>query len=307
MDESGAASDPLFAVVYCGPNGSGKTGMMQIVEREGLHVFGAHLVPPSQFVNPDLIRKEIQMFASDDERDRAAQADAAQRRKALREQRSTFAFETVMSHPSKLAELQMLKNANYSVYLTFITTKDADINVQRVKQRVLTKTTTGHNVPEDRVRTRYERSLGLLPKAVEIADASYIWDNSYDNVPPTLQVSVEGSDIRLADPLEPWVEQRLLVPLRERQEELDEFENAFGQDGIEVHFPDELAGEYEGRIANLSKHFVALSHADKTVTLHDRSILDAMAGHVYVFDSICAIKYDGSTQAIVLQGGCANI
>ena len=54
-------------------------------------------------------------------------------------------------------------------------TEDADINVSRVKYRVQVG---GHPVAEDKIRSRYVRSLELLPQAVTYADRAYIFDNS---------------------------------------------------------------------------------------------------------------------------------
>ena len=87
----------------------------------------------------------------------------------------SFTFETVMSSPDKVAFLQKAQQAGYRTYLYFVATEDADINVSRVKYRVQVG---GHPVAEDKIRSRYVRSLGLLPQAVAYADRAYIFDNS---------------------------------------------------------------------------------------------------------------------------------
>ncbi|TCP19687.1 zeta toxin family protein [Simplicispira metamorpha] len=87
----------------------------------------------------------------------------------------SFTFETVMSSPDKVAFLQKAQQAGYRTYLYFVATEDADINVSRVKYRVQVG---GHPVAEDKIRSRYVRSLELLPKAVAHADRAYIFDNS---------------------------------------------------------------------------------------------------------------------------------
>jgi predicted ABC-type ATPase len=38
--------------------------------------------------------------------------------------------------------------------------------------------TGGHGVPEDKIRSRYIKSLNLIPELVEIADVMHIYDNS---------------------------------------------------------------------------------------------------------------------------------
>ena len=48
-------------------------------------------------------------------------------------------------------------------------------NVERVKLRVRKG---GHDVPEDRIRDRYRRSLEQMPWFLEQADRAWIFDNS---------------------------------------------------------------------------------------------------------------------------------
>ncbi|MBY0408767.1 MAG: zeta toxin family protein [Burkholderiaceae bacterium] len=86
-----------------------------------------------------------------------------------------FTFETVMSSPDKVAFLRKAQQAGYRTYLYFVATQDPDINVARVQYRV---ETGGHPVAEDKIRSRYVRSLELLPQAVSYANRAYIFDNS---------------------------------------------------------------------------------------------------------------------------------
>ncbi len=87
----------------------------------------------------------------------------------------SFTFETVMSSPDKVAFLRKAQQAGYRTYLYFVATEDPDINVARVQYRVRTG---GHPVAEDKIRSRYVRSVELLPQAVAYADRAYIFDNS---------------------------------------------------------------------------------------------------------------------------------
>lgn len=96
-------------------------------------------------------------------------------RKTLLEQGISFTFENVFSHESKLQIMENARHLGYRVYLYFITTEDADINVSRVHNRVKKG---GHSVPEDRIRSRYTRSLEQLKKAVKCADRVFLFDNS---------------------------------------------------------------------------------------------------------------------------------
>lgn len=87
----------------------------------------------------------------------------------------SFTFETVMSSPDKVTFLQKAQALGYRTYLYFVATEDADINVARVQYRVQTG---GHPVAEDKIRSRYTRSLALLSEAIAYADRAYIFDNS---------------------------------------------------------------------------------------------------------------------------------
>ena len=87
----------------------------------------------------------------------------------------TFTCETVMSHESKLDFMQEAKAKGFRVYLYFVSTSSPEINVGRVVTRVYEG---GHSVEEDKIRSRYVRSLANLHKAILLSDRAYIFDNS---------------------------------------------------------------------------------------------------------------------------------
>lgn len=88
---------------------------------------------------------------------------------------SSFSFETVMSHPSKIEFLQKAKENGFKTYLYFIATQDPDININRVKIRVKKG---GHDVSHTKITERYYRSLDLLKDAFMLADRAFILDSS---------------------------------------------------------------------------------------------------------------------------------
>ena len=65
----------------------------------------------------------------------------------------------------------------YQICAVFVLTKDSAINIRRVRNRVKMG---GHDVPEDKIISRYEKSLQNLSKLVRIADLTRIVDNSTD-------------------------------------------------------------------------------------------------------------------------------
>lgn len=104
-----------------------------------------------------------------------AQIIADYLRKNLLTERKRFSFETVFSHESKLDIMRHAKEAGYKVYLYFVATESPEINKERVLLRV---EQNGHNVPPDKIESRYYRSLNLLYEAAQIAYQVYFFDNS---------------------------------------------------------------------------------------------------------------------------------
>lgn len=96
-------------------------------------------------------------------------------RNKLIECSKSFTFETVMSFPDKVDLLRKAQSRGYRTYLYYVATEDPSINISRVKYRVKMG---GHDVPEDKIVSRYARSLDLLIQAIKFTNRSYIFDNS---------------------------------------------------------------------------------------------------------------------------------
>jgi predicted ABC-type ATPase len=107
-----------------------------------------------------------------------AQVMATVLREKLLEQQKKMSFETVFSHPSKLDFMRRAKTNGYKVYLYFVATEDPELNITRIKEvRVVNG---GHDVPEEKIRQRYQRSLDLLFDAAALAYQVFFFDNSKD-------------------------------------------------------------------------------------------------------------------------------
>lgn len=148
-------------VAIAGPNGAGKTTF-----------YHAHIAPAAlRFVNADVLAKELNMGAY-------AAADAAgELRRALVEQRESFAFETVFSDPAgdKLKFLVDAAAAGYTVVLCFIGLDDADLSEERVAMRV---SQGGHDVPPEKLKARFPRTMANLKAAIAVLPLVYVFDNS---------------------------------------------------------------------------------------------------------------------------------
>lgn len=91
----------------------------------------------------------------------------------------SFSFETVMSAPDKVELLAQAQRRGYRTYLYYVATDSPSINISRVAHRVKTG---GHDVPVEKIKTRYYRSLDLLREAVKYTNRAYIFDNSNSKV-----------------------------------------------------------------------------------------------------------------------------
>jgi predicted ABC-type ATPase len=87
----------------------------------------------------------------------------------------SFSFETVFSHQSKLEFIKLAKANRYRIYLYFIATESADINISRVENRVAK---SGHHVDAKIISSRYGRTLDNLFDAVKLSNRAYVFDNS---------------------------------------------------------------------------------------------------------------------------------
>lgn len=133
--------------------------------------------PEACFSESYFIRKNVLKLKDKGQNERVAQIIADFLRKKLLEERKKFSFETVFSHPSKLDLMREAAAAGYKVYLYFVSTESPQINIFRVEARAKKG---GHNVPRDKIISRYYRSLELLYAASQVAYQAYFFDNSKD-------------------------------------------------------------------------------------------------------------------------------
>ena len=89
----------------------------------------------------------------------------------------SFIYETVFSHLSKLEIANYAKNKGYKIIAVYVKTNDVNININRVAKRV---SQGGHNVPEDKIISRFNRVIENVKKLKNISDEFYEFDNSVD-------------------------------------------------------------------------------------------------------------------------------
>ncbi len=132
-------------------------------------------------------------------------------RASLLQSRITFTFETVMSHPDKVAILHRARSSGYRTYLYYVATNDPAINISRVRNRVRLG---GHPVPEDRIISRYHRSLEFLMDAIRASNRAYLFDNSGDSEDRNQTWVAEITDgeelVLKTDRIPPWFQAAVL-------------------------------------------------------------------------------------------------
>lgn len=133
------------------------------------------------------------------------------RQMLIREEKS-FAFETVMSSADKIDTIRRAREAGYVIQLFYITTRDPEINVSRVHNRLKKG---GHFVSLEKIHDRYWRSLNNLADALKLADIAYLYDNSTDGSKSIEVARLENGTLTVTAKLVPdwytrYVEQKLL-------------------------------------------------------------------------------------------------
>ena len=246
--------DKPLLVMFAGPNGSGKSSVTPLFQSQPGF--------PQNYINPD----EIALTLEGDIMSNAYQASAiaARQRHEFIFQGQSFAFETVMSHPSKLAILETAKQAGFETQVVFVSTGSSLQNVDRVRQRVADG---GHDVPEKKIISRYNRSMSLLPRAVEIADKTYIVDNSSSS-PQIGAVLSQGQVIEKSETEIQWIE-KTIATLDERRQETLAIEQS-NSDYLLAHFNEE---QYTGKIKSVGEHFLVQQLENGSAVIHENSIL----------------------------------
>lgn len=155
--------------IVAGPNGSGKSTLIA-------NFYAQNMLKNVKYINADII---AQLYLLDNPNSNNIDYLAMHKTMRLVEDTATthqsIVYETVLSHESKLEIVKLYKQNNYKVISIFISPSDSQINLQRVGIRV---SEGGHNVPEDKIVSRFERSHLLKKQLQKLSDEYYEIDNS---------------------------------------------------------------------------------------------------------------------------------
>jgi predicted ABC-type ATPase len=156
--------------VIAGPNGAGKTTLYQRVIRPDR--------PGLPFVNADLIARD-RLPGNELAGAYEAATIAARARQALIDARLDFCTETVFSHTSKLDLVTAASAAGFDVVLHVVMIP-LHLSSRRVTARVAAG---GHDVPADKLPSRYHRLWPLVAAAACHCYRTVFWDNAPDDGP----------------------------------------------------------------------------------------------------------------------------
>lgn len=154
--------------LIAGPNGSGKTTLTTMLREK-------HAIPLGQYLNPDDIAKHISLPFIDKSVDdqtflaaKLAQEISVGLRSDWVRDELSFSYESVMSHESHIEFVKQAKQQGYKPYLYYVCTSEVE---QRVKEG-------GHDVPTEKIVSRYQRSLENLHSMLTICRRGFLFDNS---------------------------------------------------------------------------------------------------------------------------------
>ncbi|MEA9391912.1 hypothetical protein SJI19_15400 [Acerihabitans sp. TG2] len=159
-----------FIFVLAGVNGGGKSSVGgAIVTQHGLSWF-----------NPDAYARELvnQLGLELSEANGRAWAHGVAQLQAALDARTNFAFETTLGG-NTIHRLLALAKQTHDVVMLFCGLQTPEQHLQRVKLRVAHG---GHDIPEHKIRTRWDSSRANLIKLLPTLTHLQVFDNSTDAV-----------------------------------------------------------------------------------------------------------------------------
>lgn len=190
---------PVFLIV-AGPNGAGKTTLCEsprFLRRMGEWFDTGH------FINPDkiaLAERALDPRLSIPGADLLAAEKVEQATERYLSEKTSVLVETVLSSDKYKRFWTMAGEYGFERHLIYIGLDSPEISVQRVRNRA---SLGGHDVPEDRLRSRFDRSLDNLAWFAKEADRHLLLNGGLDYL-----LTAFGTRERMVvrDRRLPWIE-----------------------------------------------------------------------------------------------------
>ena len=153
-------------LVAAGVNGAGKSSIIgEYLKRTG----GA-------YYNPDERTRDLGAAGLDlAEANSRAWADGFEALRHAIDHNENFAFETTLGGRSVCSELHRAVAAGLEVHVYYVGLATPQLHIARVRARVARG---GHDIPEEKIRERYTKSLVNLVGLLGAVDELHLYDNS---------------------------------------------------------------------------------------------------------------------------------
>ena len=153
--------------IIAGPNGAGKT------------TFASTYLPGEaecfNFINADLIAAGISPFRPEEAGFEAGRI-LFEKMDAYVAGGESFGFESTLSGTTYVRRIQKMKDSGYRIVIFYLKIPSPELSVARVKERVKEG---GHNVPEEDILRRFEKSWANFCELYRpLADKWIVFDNS---------------------------------------------------------------------------------------------------------------------------------
>ena len=174
---------------FAGPNGSGKSTITKYFDIVGEYTNADDVVSSTGMGN-----EEAAKFVD-------------QKRYDSIKAKSDLTFETVLSSEYKMDILRKSKEEGYFIKCIFVLTADPELNVARVKSRVIQG---GHGVDKEKIEKRFYRSLANIKELMILCDILHVYDNTDK---PNRIIRKHKDDITVF-PNEYWSEEDIIALIR---------------------------------------------------------------------------------------------
>lgn len=280
--------------MLAGPNGAGKSTLYKTA-----------IAPfvKAPFINADIIQLEELKDVSMQAAYKAAEIAESRRREAL-VNKMDFVSESTFSHPSKLALIDDAKAAGFRVLLFHVNLRDPNLSVNRVKARF---TNGGHDVPENKIRERFERNKPIIRQAMLLADRAFVYDNSQFGVYPSRCITFKhGKVVEVSGDVPAWARelyakellpfsQSKLNPVAASLAEAKTVVKGLGGDGAELRLADAkiqsaylgpLVGETAMHLVQQLGSFQFIAHLrnklPESIQLHKPVLIRYHEGEIFI-------------------------